>query len=215
MPFAVRDGTNHFGDEFSVLHMNAPLSRYVECGEQRESEAHRQSYGQIARTLGELGVPVRFIAVSLESSATVEPIPNPSLAVTSDAVERALADCEQLLSTRGATSGIDRVHTALHGYLLAVCARAAINVPEGAGATQVFKVIREHHQSFAHTGPQASEVKRIVHSIGNIIDALAPLRNRASLAHPNETVLGEPEAMLVLNSVRTLLHYLDSKLSSG
>lgn len=45
-----------------------------------------------------------------------------------------------------------------------------------------------------------------------IVDALNPLRNRASLAHPNESLLAEPEAMLVINSVRTLLHYIDSRV---
>jgi hypothetical protein len=37
------------------------------------------------------------------------------------------------------------------------------------------------------------------------------LRNKASVAHPNPVLLPEPEAMLVVNSVRTILHYLDEK----
>jgi hypothetical protein len=36
----------------------------------------------------------------------------------------------------------------------------------------------------------------------------------ASLAHPNECLIGEPEAMLVVNATRTILHYLDAKLAS-
>jgi hypothetical protein len=47
---------------------------------------------------------------------------------------------------------------------------------------------------------------------GTIVDALNPLRNKASVAHPNANLLAEPEAMLVVNSVRTVLHYLDAKL---
>jgi len=37
------------------------------------------------------------------------------------------------------------------------------------------------------------------------------VRNNASVAHPNEALLGEPEATLVINTVRTLLSYLEDK----
>lgn len=36
-------------------------------------------------------------------------------------VSRAIADAEAHLRTTGATSDVDRVHTALHGYLIALC----------------------------------------------------------------------------------------------
>ena len=49
--------------------------------------------------------------------------------------------------------------------------------------------------------------------MGAILDALNPVRNRASVAHPNPSLLEQHEAMLVVNSTRTILHYLDSKLS--
>lgn len=49
-------------------------------------------------------------------------------------------------------------------------------------------------------------------SFASAVDALNPIRNNASVAHPNAALLAEPEAMLVINSVRTLLHYLDSKI---
>jgi hypothetical protein len=45
-----------------------------------------------------------------------------------------------------------------------------------------------------------------------VLDAMNPLWNRASLAHPNPPLLAEPEAMLVINAARTILHYLDAKL---
>jgi hypothetical protein len=49
--------------------------------------------------------------------------------------------------------------------------------------------------------------------MGAILDALNPVRNRASVAHPNPTLLDQHEAMLVVNAARTILHYLDAKLS--
>src|SRR4029077_13486015 len=46
-----------------------------------------------------------------------DPVANPSPAFTTDVVERALVDAEQLLSGSGPISAADRVHTALHDYL--------------------------------------------------------------------------------------------------
>ena len=48
-------------------------------------------------------------------------------------------------------------------------------------------------------------------AIATILDALNPVRNNASVAHPNDQLLGEPEAHLVINIVRTLLNYLEDK----
>lgn len=41
---------------------------------------------------------------------------------------------------------------------------------------------------------------------------MLPLRSQASLAHPNEELLGEAEAALVISVGRTLLTYLDARL---
>lgn len=94
-----------------------------------------------------------------------------------------------------------------------MCVKAAIPVSDGAGITDLFKAIRDRHPKFAADGPRASDIDRIVRSMANIVDSLNPLRNQATLAHPNEVVLKDAEAMLVINSVRTLLHYVNTKLA--
>jgi hypothetical protein len=48
-------------------------------------------------------------------------------------------------------------------------------------------------------------------SMATILDALNPVRNNASIAHPNRALVGEAEAVLVINTVRTLLTYLEAK----
>jgi hypothetical protein len=212
IPFELHDGTNSFNDEFCVLYLAAPLEQYVELAERYEDPSVKQAFRKVAQAVTEVGPYIRFIAVALDTKAGPEPVASPSLQITSDAVERALADAEQLVHARGAVSGVDRVHTAFHGYLRAVCARSGISIEADAAVTQLFKAIRENHPAFVDSGPRAEDVHRIVRSMATILDSLNPLRNRASVAHPNEEVLGEPEAMLVLNSIRTLLHYLNSKL---
>jgi hypothetical protein len=212
IPFELRDGTNGFNDDFTLLYYSAPLDVYTAIAEQTEARADTFAYQDVAAAMSELGHPVRFIVVDLALDTGPPPVASPSLAITSDAVERALADAEQLLQSRGAPSSVDRIHTAFHGYLRAIATKAGLSVPPDAGATQLFKAIRAEHPALRAAGPRASDIDRIIFSMAAIIDALDPLRNRASGAHPNESVLGSAEAMLVVNTIKSLLHYLNERL---
>jgi len=212
IPFDLCDGTNFFEDEFSLLYLKAPLDQYVELAEQSEDPTARLVYQRIAETITEIGAYIRFITVALDTKSQPKVVSNPTLAITSDSVEMALADCEHLIHSRGATSGVDRIHTAFHGYLHAVCVKYKIEAPTNSSVTQLFKLIRTHHPNFVEAGPRAGDIDRIVHAMATIVDSLNPLRNQATLAHPNDAVLQEKEAMLVINSVRTLLHYFNEKL---
>lgn len=111
IPFELRDGTNGFNDEFSFLYYRAPLSRYVSMADSIEEPATKHHYRQIAKALEETGHPIRFVALELdrnEEAALPEAVDTPSLAIRSDAVERALRDAEHLIDGRGASSGVDR-----------------------------------------------------------------------------------------------------------
>ena len=50
-----------------------------------------------------------------------------------------------------------------------------------------------------------------LNACATIMDAMNPLRNRTSVAHPNPVLLDEAEARLVVITGRTLLAYLDAK----
>ena len=125
----------------------------------------------------------------------------------------ALADAQELLRSRGPTSAIDRVHTGLHDFLRTVCARAGISCPSEETANQFLKAILNEHPAFKNLGPRSDEIKRILRSTGAIVDAFGTLRNKSSLVHPNEALLGADEALLVINAARSLLRYFDSKLN--
>jgi hypothetical protein len=144
--------------------------------------------------------------------ASVNGVAQPILRITSDVVERALADAEQLIKSTGAVSGVDRVHTALHGYLGQVCMDASISADKDLSITELFKLIREQHPVFAVSPAGAEEIMRIIRAMSTIVDAINTLRNRVSMAHPNPVLLEEPEAMLAINLVRAILHYFDSKI---
>jgi len=141
------------------------------------------------------------------------PIASPEPRITSEVVARAIGDAEALIRASGATSGVDRVHTSLHGYLLAVCDAEGIAYPPDASITQLFRLLRDHHPKLKSVGPRPQDIEQVLRGMATIIDALNPVRNKTSVAHPNPVLLPKEEAMLVINSARTLLHYLDAKLS--
>lgn len=210
-PFELFDAHNGFGDEFNVLYLRAPMDTYVELGEQVGNPSRLAVYEQIAKAVSEIvpGEYVRFVAVGLDASEGPANVQSPNLAITSDVVERALADAEALIASTGATSGVDRVHTALHGYLRVAADKHGRACAPDADITALMKVLLKGHPAFAQSSDQTDKIGR---AFATIVDALNPLRNQQSMAHPNVSLLAPAEAMLVINSVRTLLHYLDAKL---
>ena len=133
--------------------------------------------------------------------------------ITSEVVLRALQDAENLIMTSGPTSAVDRVHTVLHGYLIAVCDGAGIAYGDRQTMVALLRKLEAQHPSLADLGPRAQDIKTVLNASASILDALLPVRNQGSMAHPNAELLGEPEARLIINVGRTLLNYLDAKLS--
>ena len=142
-----------------------------------------------------------------------EAVTAPTLRVTSSTVERAIADAESLIRANGPTSGVDRIHTALHGYLIAVCEEAGIAHGKRPTTMELFGLIRDKHVAFRSAEARTNEIATILRSLSKLIDALNYVRKNTSLAHSNEQLLDEPEAFLMINVARTVLHYLDAKLA--
>jgi hypothetical protein len=142
-------------------------------------------------------------------------VANPNPAFTTDVVERALIDAEQLLSSSGPISAVDRVHTALHGYLREICLRlnATTQPVSSLDITGLFKAMRTTMIFTRSTHSQRTE--KIAQGLANCIDALNPLRNQGSMAHPNATLLTEAEAMLAINAARTILHFVDASVAQS
>jgi hypothetical protein len=149
------------------------------------------------------------VAERLEADGKVE---TPVLHGTSETVYEALKDAETLLNTRGPKSAVDRAHTALHGYLKKLCQDRDEVLPADPSLTFVFKILRENFPEFSATIPHDNEAKKVFGSMASALDSLNTIRNRATLAHPNELLLDAPEAMLYINLSRAVLAYIESKL---
>jgi hypothetical protein len=131
---------------------------------------------------------------------------------TRDVVIRALADANELIRANGATNAVDRIHTALHGHVLALCEASGIEVDREMTMNRALKLLRQNHPGLAAIGPRAGDITRILGAMATVLDSLNPIRNNASVAHPNEELLDEPEAHLAINAARTVFAFLGSKL---
>ena len=130
-------------------------------------------------------------------------------------VAQAIADTETLLRSKGGAPGsVDRVHTTLHAYLIGECRSAGIDHDDDASISKLLKELRSHHPGLAAApATQTARTQQILQSLGQALDALNPLRNHSSMAHPNDGLLDTSEAELVINAGRTILTYLDARLS--
>ena len=211
LPFLPFEGTNHFNDDFVLVEATVPIERYAELQPLEKDKEARLVFREVADALSEVGYPVRFIVVAPDTSGVPDLVPAATPTITSDSVSRALTDAEVLLHQTGAANAVDRVHTAMQAYLRAVCSSANLSIGADSSMTELWKIVREQHPAFAVAGHREEEITRIVKAVSTILDSANTLRNRASGAHPS-AVLAEPEAILVINATRTLLHYIDAKV---
>lgn len=164
-----------------------------------DDEQRKQFISTINSWIGQLeGTPVVTGVKPVESMSVV--------------VRQALMDAENLIKTSGPESAVDRVHTALHGHAQRLCHDAGISLPEKPTLQLAVKHLRTHHPRLKPAGARSDEVSRVLYSMAVTLDALSTLRNNATPAHPNESLLGREEAILAINAGRTIFAYLDSKV---
>lgn len=125
---------------------------------------------------------------------------------TSEAVVNALKDAHVLLEKTGPSNCIDRIHTVLCGYLKEICKANAIQPKDEKSLEGIYGALSHVHPAFIDNP--------LLKGWGGIIKALNNYRNSQSLAHPNENLLGPAEAMLMLNTTKTLLRYIEDKLNA-
>ncbi len=147
----------------------------------------------------------------LYEDATFVPVFKPQKILPKEAVNIALKDAENFIASGNNLSAVDRVHTAMHGYFQALCDENGLKYVSDDGLTKLYKIIREEAID-SKNQTSAEGIKKILNSLSACVDSLNTLRNQASMAHPNNELLGEAEAALVVNTASTILHYLEAKL---
>ena len=176
------------------------------CDALEEQGVAVPSHLYVNNLLDKHSVPFRVTDHLLVTAGDHISPPDPVVWSAESTVSRALSDAKILLGYSESSSAIDRVHTALHGYLLELC-DGVVQVEQDAPLPRLFKLLRQSHPALAPRGPRGADVTKILQSFAGAIDALSTIRNRASLAHAND-LLDEPEATIALNAVYTVFRYI-------
>jgi hypothetical protein len=156
----------------------------------------------------ELKIQLKDEFVSLSQADFVA---NPNLATDSEMVLEVLDDARSLIENRKVVSAVDRAHTAFLGYLRTLCDSESISYDAKDDLVKLVKALFATHPSLV-VAVKSTEVQNVVRNLVSISDSLNPIRNQGSRAHPNEFVLEEAEAVLVVNTVYSVLTYLDAKV---
>ncbi|WP_283153613.1 abortive infection family protein [Guptibacillus hwajinpoensis] len=131
-------------------------------------------------------------------------------------VKEVLQQADVLIANHSYSSAVDRAHTAIHGYLKEVCDKKNIIFNEQNVKIQdmwskmktdhpCFNIdFKDHHKPINHT----------VNAISKFLESMNDIRNRHGFSHPNEDIIEEKEARLIINLSRVLLYYIDSKVTS-
>lgn len=146
---------------------------------------------------------------------TGDGVTSPNPVYSSEFVKKTVAEVEHAVTSMRETSGVDRVHSALHGYLRHLCDEAHIEYVQRDKILDLFKKLLAEHEALEDLGPRPHDTTTITKSFCGIMTVVDPLRNRASFAHPTTALLAVPEAMLVINAVNTILHYLEAKVAGS
>jgi len=170
--YEIYEATNVFGDEFSVLYDELPIEKYIEIEENLDTFQHSDIFRLIAETISEIGPYIRFVAIGIKADSDIQPVENPNLQVNSEVVLRALSDAQNLLITSDAISAVDRVHTAIHGYIKSICDEYGIQYKKGDSITSLYKILRENHPKLKSLSSNSSELDRILKALATIIDSI-------------------------------------------
>jgi len=130
-------------------------------------------------------------------------------------VKDVLQQADILIANHSYSSAVDRAHTAIHGYLKALCDEQGFTFGEQNVKIQdMWGKLKTDHPSFnIEVREHQRPINQTVNAIGKFLENMNDIRNKHGFAHPNEDIIEEKEARFIINLSRVLLFYIDSKTS--
>lgn len=102
----------------------------------------------------------------------------------------------------------DRMHTFIHDYFIQLCKKISLK-PNSIkpDILELFSLIQQHLNKIDSSKASLT----ILRSFSKILKEINDIRNTKSLSHPNP-ILKKPEALLVINTVKTIFVYLEERM---
>lgn len=136
----------------------------------------------------------------------------PGSASAGEGMDRALIDAERLLGAGDPPGAADQAHAAFRRHLSDIAARAHVAVVDGASVAQLMNALLEGHPKWSALDRHRSQVGTVLASLADAITALDAVRNAGPDAPPDRATMGEAEAALMVDLVRTLFKAVNARL---
>jgi hypothetical protein len=121
-----------------------------------------------------------------------------------------VGDAATLISQGKYSSSIDRIHTALHGYLRISSDEFGLKYEESDMMPKLFNLLYKRWEEVGN-GEINEMMLKALRSASATIEALNDIRNRYSLAHPNREIVSEDEAKFVLGLAESIVKYIEKR----
>lgn len=122
-------------------------------------------------------------------------------------LRQAVSDAETLIAQGKYSSCIDRVHTAIHGYLRVCLNELDVEFDETDAMPKLFNLLYNKWEKVKN-GEINEMMLKALRSASATLDVLNNIRNRYSLAHPNSEIISENEAKFVLGLAESIVNYI-------
>lgn len=127
-----------------------------------------------------------------------------------ETLKLALGDATTLMAQGKYSSSVDRVHTALHGYLRVRLDELNVSYEESDMMPKLFNLLYKKLEQADNDEINGMMLKSL-RGASAILDVLNDVRNRYSLAHPNDEIITEYEANFVLGLTKCICDYMDKR----
>ena len=131
------------------------------------------------------------------------------IATRSGAIQKAVGDAEVFIREGRYDSAVDRVHTALHGYLRELLKEHGMSYGDDDKLPALFAKLHGYYGDYIQPADVGDRIKNILRSAGGMINAVNELRNNNTIAHPNGQLIQKREAQLVIRLVNAVVDYIE------
>ena len=123
-------------------------------------------------------------------------------------IKKSIEDAENFMTQGKYASALDRIHTALHGYLRGKLTKLGIKHESSDALSKLYGKLHSHVEK-TMSNDVGECIRTILRSSAGIINSLNELRNNHSLAHPNSNIIRDKEAKLCINIAKDIIEYIE------
>lgn len=127
-----------------------------------------------------------------------------------EVITKAISNAEMFMGHGKYDSAVDRVHTAFQGYLRKVLENRGIRYEESDTLNQIYNKLHTDICSKIGNTSISDLLRTSMRSASGMITSINDLRNKYSLVHPNDELLKDREALLIIKLVKHLSEYINN-----